>query len=144
MRAHGINRHTYDLDLWVARDRANTMALANYLRGAENVPPLDRLERPNFKFTIGDPLRPEVEILTSVEGDPSFDDAFLRRSRLMLDTRRVPVIGVIDLVTVKEAVAKRMELEAIDLRLSEAERSQAEVTAQKERRDLLFLRSLEV
>src|SRR3569832_2406198 len=66
MRAYGIDRQTRDLDLWVACDRANALALARSMRNAQNVPTLEihleSLQLPNFKFTFGDPRRPEVDI----------------------------------------------------------------------------------
>lgn len=142
MRAHGIDRQTSDLDLWVARDRANAMALTRFMRHVQNLPPLERLQQPNFKFTVGDSARPEVDILTSVAGDPEFDDTATRCQRLMLETRRVPVVGVADLIAIKEASATTMESEAADPALAEADRAQAAATAAKERRDIVFLQML--
>ena len=144
MRAHGIERQTSDLDLWVARDRANAIALTTFMHRVQNLPPLERLQQPNFKFTVGDPARPEVDILTSVAGDPEFNDTVTRCQRLMLDTRRVPVIGVADLIKIKEASATKMESEAVDPALVEADRAQAVGTAAKERRDIVFLQMLSV
>lgn len=144
MRAHGIDRRTRDLDLWVARDRANAMALTRFMRQVQNLPPLERLQKPNFKFTVGDPARPDVDILTSVAGDPEFDDTVTRSQRLMLETRRVPVVGVADLIAIKEASATKMESEAADPTLAEADRAQAAATAEKERRDIVFLQMLPV
>jgi len=146
MRAYGIDRQTRDLDLWVACDRANALALARYMRHAQNVPPLEllleSLQLPNFKFTVGDPRRPEVDILTSVAGDPEFDDTITRCQRLMLDSRRVPVVGAADLVTIKEASAIKMESEAADPALADEDRAQAAATAVKERRDIIVLQTL--
>jgi hypothetical protein len=142
MRAHGIDRRTNDLDLWVARDRSNAQALARFMRRVQNLPPLERLQQPNFKFTIGEPAKPEVDILTSVAGDPSFDEAISRCQRIMLDTRRVPVIGVNDLVDIKKASAVQMELEAADSTLTDADRAQAAGTAAKERNDITLLQVL--
>lgn len=102
MRTYGIDRRTNDLDLWVARDRANAQVLTRFMQRVQNVPPLERLQQSNFKFTVGNPARLEVDILTSVAGDPTFNDAITRCRRLMLDTRRVPVIGVIDLIDIKK------------------------------------------
>ena len=79
MRALGIDRRTRDLDVWIARDLTNAEALIRFMRRVQNVPPLERLQQANFKFTLGDPARPEVDILTSVAGDPPFDAA-LRQS----------------------------------------------------------------
>ncbi|MEJ1386246.1 MAG: hypothetical protein RPV21_18060 [Candidatus Sedimenticola sp. (ex Thyasira tokunagai)] len=142
MRAHGIDRRTSDLDLWVARDRKNAHALTRFMRRVQNLPPIERLLQPNFKFTVGDPARPEVDILTSVAGDPSFNDAITRCERLMLGTRRVPVIGVTDLVDIKTASASQMELETADPALVEADRAQAAGTAAKERNDIALLQVL--
>ena len=62
----------------------------------------------------------------------------------MLDTRRVPVIGVADLIKIKEASATKMESEAVDPAIVEADRAQAVGTAAKERRDIVFLQMLSV
>ena len=142
MRAHGIDRQTRDLDLWVARDRANALALTRFMHRVQNRPPLERLQLPNFKFTVGNPKLPEVDILTSVAGDPEFSDSFTRCQRLMLDTRRVPVVGVADLIKLKDASATKMESEADDPALEVADRVQAAATAAKERRDIVFLQML--
>lgn len=139
MRAYGIDRRTRDLDLWVARDQANAMALTEFIHHVQNRPPLERLQQPNFKFTVGDPLSPDVDILTSVAGDPGFDDTALRCQRLMLETRRVPVVGIADLIAIKEASAIKMEVESADINLTEADRARAAATAGKERRDVICL-----
>lgn len=142
MRAYGINRRTNDLDLWVARDRANAQALTRFMRNVQNVPPLERLQQPDFKFTVGDPARPEVDILTSVAGDPSFNEAVTRCQQLMLGDRREPVIGVTDLIAIKAASALHMDSEAVDPELSEEDRAQAAGTAAKERNDIPPLQEL--
>ena len=139
MRAYGIDRRTNDLDLWVARDRPNAEALTRFMRCVQNLPPLKRLQQPNFRFMVGDPARPEVDILTSVAGDPSFNDAMTRCQRLMLATQRVPVIGVADLIEVKAASALQMETDAADPALTKTERAQATGTAGRERHDIALL-----
>lgn len=142
MLAHGIDRMSSDLDLWVARDCKNAHALIKFMRSAQKTPPIDHLQQPNFKFTVGDPDKPEVDILTSVAGDPSFDEAISRCVRLMLGTRRVPVIGVTDLIGIKTASASQFETEAADPELAEADRAQAAGTAAKERNDITLLQYL--
>lgn len=139
MRALGVDRQTRDLDIWIARDHANAEALTCYMQRVQNVPPLERLQQPNFKFTVGDPACPEVDILTSVAGDPPFEVAFARAERLMLDGRRIPVVTIADLLAIKEASAKIMEQDAADPDLMEAERAQAAATGAKERRDISLL-----
>ena len=139
MRALGIDRGTRDLDVWIARDLANAEALIRFMRPFQNVPPLERLQQPNFKFMAGDPAHPEVDILTSVAGDPPFEVAFARAERLMLDGRRIPVVTIADLLAIKEASAEKMEQDAADPALTEAERTQAAATGAKERRDIALL-----
>src|SRR5437763_16686570 len=70
MRALGIDRRTHDLDVWIARDLANAEAFTRFVQRVQHVPPLERLQQPNFRFTVVDPARTEVDILTSVAGDP--------------------------------------------------------------------------
>lgn len=139
MRALGVDRQTRDLDVWIARDLANAEALSCFMRRFQNVPPLERLQQPDFKFTVGDPACPEVDILTSVAGDPPFDVAYARAQRLMLDGRRIPVVTMADLLEIKEASAKKMEQDAANQALMDAERTLAASTGVKERRDITLL-----
>ena len=140
MRAYGIDRQTRDLDLWIARDLANAQAMERFLQRVQNRPPLERLQQPNFKFTVGDPGRPDVDILTSVAGDPPFDDLYERRQVLKLDGLDLDVIAPADLVTVKEAAADQQETDAASGALSPADVKAATGTAAKERKDTVFLR----
>ena len=139
MRAYGIDRQTRDLDLWVARDRVNAEALRRFMGRVQHLPPLERLQQPNFKFTVGDPAMPDVDILTSLAGDPPFDEAFERRRRLFIDGQPLPVVSPTDLLAIKEASAAKMESEAVDNALPELERNQAARTAAKERRDATLI-----
>ena len=139
MRALGVHRQTRDLDVWIARDLANAEALTCLMHQFQNVPPLEQLNQPNFKFTVGDPACPEVDILTSVAGDLPFDVAYARSQRLMLDGRRVPVVTMADLLAIKEASAKKMEQDAADQAFIDAERTLAASTGAKERRDITLL-----
>ena len=142
MRALGIDRRTRDLDVWIARDLANVEALTGFMQHIQNVPPLERLQQANFMFTVGDPTHPEVDILTSVAGDPPFDVAFARADHLMLDGRRILVVTITDLLAIKEASAERMGEDATDSTLSEAEQVQAAETGARERKDIELLQAL--
>ena len=142
MRARGIDRPTRDLDLWIARDLANAEAMTRFLHRVQNKPPLERLQQPNFKFTVGDPTRPEVDILTSVAGDLDFEDCLARSQRLDLGGHQLQVMATADLVSVKEASAEIMDRDATNLALSEQDRASAVHTAAKERRDLGLLKLL--
>ena len=142
MRARGIDRQTRDLDLWIARDQANAEAMTRFLSRVQNRPPLERLQQPNFKFTVGDPRRPEVDILTSVAGDPEFDVCLVRAQELSLGGQPVTVISAEDLLAVKEASAAIMDRDAVDQNLTAEERAAAAATAGKERRDIAILQLL--
>ncbi|WP_133611431.1 hypothetical protein [Aquabacterium commune] len=139
MRSYGIDRRTQDLDLWVARDMANAQAITRFMRQVQNLPPLDRLQQPNFKFTVGHPGQPDVDILTSVAGDPQFDVYFGRSDRRLIDGLRLPVINPSDLLLVKQASAVKMEEDQHDPALEQVDRQMAQRTAEKERRDIMLL-----
>lgn len=139
MRARGIDRQTSDLDLWIARDKANAEALTRFLDRVQDRPPLERLQQPNLKFTVG---ISEVDILTSVAGDPKFEDCLARSHTLFLDGQRLPVISARDLLAVKQASALVMDRDATDSRLTAEQQYAAARTATKERRDVVLLRLL--
>ena len=142
MRARGIDRPTHDLDLWIARDLSNAGAMTRFLQGVENRPPLERLQQPNFKFTVGDPARPDVDILTSVAGHPDFEDCLARSQQIDLEGHQLQVMATADLLAVKEASAEVMDRDAANSDLRADDRASAAHTAAKERRDLAFLRLL--
>jgi hypothetical protein len=142
MRARGIDRPTRDLDLWIARDLANAEAMMRFLERVQTRPALERLQLPNFKFTVGDPARPEVDILTSVAGDPGFDDCLSRSQPLALGGQRLQTISTADLVAIKEASAQTMDGDAANAALSTQDRAAASGTAAKERRDIALLKLL--
>lgn len=142
MKALGIDRPTRDLDLWIARDLANAEAMATFLSKVSNPPPLDRLQQPNFKFTVGDPARPDVDLLTSVAGDPAFDECHERSLKMSVHGNPIRVVSAVDLLAIKVASLQQMELDAANAGLSTEERAAAEATAQKERRDAGLLKML--
>lgn len=139
MRAYGIDRPTRDLDLWIARDLANARAMEKFLHRVQNRPPLERLQQPNFRFTVGDPTNPAVDILTSVAGDPEFDACYERRQVLRLDGYELDVISPRDLIGIKEAAAAQNEADAASGTLGVHERQVAEGAARKDRRDVTFI-----
>ena len=142
MRAMGIDRPTRDLDLWIARDLANAEAMTRFLNRVQNRPPLERLQLPNLKFTVGDPTNPDVDILTSVAGDPDFEVCFARSRQCQVDGQQVAVITPEDLLALKEASAETMDRDAQNEQLSVGDRRSAVGTAAKERRDTAMLRLL--
>ena len=139
MRAYGIDRPTRDLDLWIARDFANAQAMERFLHRVQYRPPLERLQSPNFKFTVGDPRSPDVDILTSVAGDPAFDELYGRRHVLVLDGHRVDVVAPSDLIAIKEVAAVTNQADAASGNLNAHDQKIAEGAARKERRDVSLL-----
>ena len=125
MRARGIDRPTRDLDLWIGRDLVNAEAMMSYLQAAQNRPSLDRLQTPDLKLTVGDPARPEVDILTSVAGNPDFSDCLARSQQLRLDGHRLQVISTLDLLAAKEATTAVMDRDAMNPSLSDQDRGSA-------------------
>ncbi len=142
MRAMGIDRQTRDLDLWIARDAGNARAMARFLQRVQYRVPLARLQEPNLKLTVGDPRHPEVDLLTSVAGDPNFADCFCRSQQMRLDGHRLQIVAAADLLAIKEASAQTMDHDAQDANLSDQERAAAVRTAEKERRDVALLAAL--
>ncbi len=124
MCALGIERKTGDLDLWIARDRENAEAMIRFLDRIQIRLPLEKLQQPNIKFTAGNPNRPEVDILTSVAGDPEFDTCLTRAQKVLLDGEHVTVISARDLIAVKVASAKIMDRDASNPNLPAAEKQQ--------------------
>jgi hypothetical protein len=139
MRAYRIDRTTSDLDLWVARDNENARALEQFTKNSPNAPSLQRLQEPSLKLSIGDPSRPEVDILNSVAGDPSFVDCHARSFRAHIDGRPLPVVAAIDLRAIKNATAQIMYADQRNPNLSPDEQESARRTAEKERRDMMLL-----
>jgi hypothetical protein len=139
MRSYGIGRPTYDLDLWVARDTKNAQSLNKFLHKKPNAPPLARIMQPELKLTVGDPRRPDVDILNSVAGDPSFDEFNSRSKRRNVDGQLLPIISPRDLRSVKLSSAEIMESDGRNPDLPALDRENARRTAEKERRDIMLI-----
>lgn len=140
MRTYGIDRATRDLDLWIGRDAENAQAMNRFLERVQNRPPLERLQQPNFRFTVGDPQNPDVDILTSVAGDPSFDGMYDRRRVVQHEGLTLDVVSPGDLISIKAAAAAKNEADASRGNLAPHERRLAEGAASKDRRDAAFIR----
>lgn len=141
MWAHGLQvRKTRDLDLWVARDASNAAALATFMKRVQNLPPLERLQQPNFKFAVGDPQLPDVEILTSVAGDPPFDEAYGHQLKYPVGKSHLCVVSLEDLIAIKSAAGAKHQADIDAGTLNEQERAQATGALRKETADLHFLR----
>ena len=101
---HGYPRATADMDVWVARNHANSERIVTCLRQfgfdtPDLVPEL--FETPERIIRMGEaPLR--IEILTDIDG-VTFDDCYARANEHLVDGSPVPVISLNDLKVNKRA-----------------------------------------
>lgn len=111
---HGHARSTFDLDVWVRPDLENAAkvyaALAAFgapLKSA-GVVPAD-FAAPSCVYQIGiKPLR--IDVLTRIAG-VEFETAWRNRTYGTFDGRRIPVIGIRELIANKEAVGRDRDRE---------------------------------
>ena len=111
MSAHGINRYTRDIDLFVRASVENSrriwLALAVF--GApklENTP--EDFAKPNMVMQFGVPPK-RIDILTSIAG-VDFDEAWAGRMHLPMDGLSIPVIGRKELIQNKRAAGREQDV----------------------------------
>ena len=124
---HGHLRTTADVDLWIELERANLDKAVRCLRGlgyrprapvaiedfADAAKRRDWVETKGLVvFSLWNPENPlEVDLFVS---DPlDFTGAYGRAVSVALETTRARVIGIADLITMKEAVGRPLDLEDI-------------------------------
>ena len=112
--AHGYPRLTKDLDLWVRPTADNGKRVLAALRefGAPVALTAKQFENPRTIVVLGrDPFR--VDILTEVSG-LTFDEAWSRRTAVVLEGTKVPVVSKADLITSKRASGRLQDLADIE------------------------------
>ena len=101
---HGYPRATADMDVWVARNRANAERIVSCLREfGFDMPDLvpELFEDPDRIIRMGEaPLR--IEILMDLDG-VAFDDCYSRADEQIVNGSPVPVISLNDLKVNKRA-----------------------------------------
>jgi hypothetical protein len=109
--AHGFPRATGDLDIWVRATVESAPRVMNALRvfGA----PMDQIEesdfsKPSVVFQIGVPPG-RIDILTVASG-LAFEEAWPNRILLTIDGLNFPVIGLMDLITNKQASGRPKDI----------------------------------
>jgi hypothetical protein len=116
---HGDMRSTKDLDLWIRRTVQNAERTVAALEEAGFVPPDDALQhlKDGKGITFGEaPVRVE-DILTEIPG-VDFDSAWKRKETSQFGPNEAHFIGIDDLITNKEKVARGQDLvDAEKLRL---------------------------
>jgi predicted nucleotidyltransferase len=112
---HGYPRATADMDVWVARNRANAERIVSCLREfgfdtPDLVPEL--FEDPERIIRMGEaPLR--IEILTDIDG-VTFDDCYARANEQIVDGSPVPVISLHDLKVNKRASGRSKDRDDLE------------------------------
>jgi len=108
---HGYVRATADLDVWVARDEANSDRLVKALSdfGFEE-PSLDAntFQKPNQILRMGIPPV-QIEVMTSILG-VEFDECYALREETTWDRVRVHVISLAHLLTAKRTSGRMQDL----------------------------------
>ena len=122
LAAHGVPRATGDLDIWVRPETGNADRVLAALR-AFGAPQFDLTQedllRAGTVFQIGVPPS-RIDILTSISG-VSFDQAWPKRTTVLIDTLEVPVLGKEDFIANKRAVGRPKDLSDLNL-LEETDR----------------------
>jgi predicted nucleotidyltransferase len=112
---HGYPRATADMDVWVARNRANAERIVSCLSEfgfdtPDVVPEL--FEDPDRIIRMGEaPLR--IEILTDIDG-VTFDDCYSRANEQIVDGYPVPVISLNDLKVNKRASGRSKDRDDLE------------------------------
>ena len=112
---HGYPRSTSDMDVWVARNRANAERLVTCLREfgfntPEMVPEL--FDDPNRIVRMGEaPIR--IEIVTQISG-VEFETCFPRADFLDVDGNVIRVISLQDLRANKRASGRPKDLDDLE------------------------------
>jgi len=112
---HGYPRTTADMDVWVARRRANAENLVRSLRefgfDTPNLTP-ELFDDPERIVRMGTaPLR--IEILTQIDG-VQFDECRARAETQVVDGNETPVISLNDLKINKRASGRAKDLDDLE------------------------------
>lgn len=111
---HGVPRGTQDLDVWVARDPENADRVWRALAEFGAPLPSVGVTRADFEavdcvIQLGQPPS-RIDLMTSISGVSSFDQAFSRRVDAVVEGLSVPVLGRADLIANKRASARSKDL----------------------------------
>lgn len=145
MQAVGIERETFDVDIWVARDEETVERVFSTLRRVCGAPEVfrDRLRNPNVRVPIPNEQSPEIDILTSI-GDLSFDEIHREASGIAWQSLvlRVPSIG--DLIRIKEVAITSTEARIAAGEWNAAGIENARRGIARDQQDIDLLRQLQV
>lgn len=115
MAFHGRPRYTGDLDIWIkiSESNANKMMIVLKEFGFGSLPFIkDDFLKENLVNQIGyPPLR--RDILTSIDGI-TFQEAYVHKKTLLLDSLEVQFIGINELIQNKKASGRKQDLADIE------------------------------
>jgi hypothetical protein len=110
--AHGYNRFTGDLDVWINPTGENARKILDVLKafgfGKLKITASDLSSKDKIIQLGYEPLR--IDLLTSVEG-LQFDNCYKRRSSKKADGIRIHFLGMDDLRKNKKLVGRHRDLE---------------------------------
>jgi predicted nucleotidyltransferase len=107
MKAHGVERETRDLDLWVSRSNGNARRISNAFTPLRPVSPqgehwAEAFMKPNRRFPYPEDGRlKEVDLLNTIAG-ANFGQCYSRSVEIELGGVRVRCVGLHDLVGLKQ------------------------------------------
>ena len=113
--AHGYPRLTKDMDLWVrptAHNGGRVLAALTEFGAAPAAFEAVRFTDPKTLIMLGkDPFR--VDILTDIPG-VAFEDAWTRRTSVVLEGQEIPLISLEDLIANKRRVGRLQDLADVE------------------------------
>lgn len=115
--AHGLTRATDDLDIWIDPTLDNARKVIRALESFEIDPEaltLDRIADPYTFFRIGDDQGRKIDLMANSGGDLPFPQAWTNRVEMDFFGLRVPFVGLQDLLRIKRAVGRHIDLADIE------------------------------
>lgn len=140
MQAHGIERATSDVDIWVEADADNARRVTKVLAPGAGVPPQlieEKLAVANHRLAIPNDQNHEVDIFTSI-GALDFDAAYDRAQIVTFQGRSFPLAAVPDLIATKE-VAIAASIAQLEVGVPEKFPGQVAAQIARDRHDIELL-----
>jgi predicted nucleotidyltransferase len=122
--AHGVRRTTRDVDIIVERSRDNLERLADAARELavgspvidsrhRELDPLDPLDLERAANVALDTSEGELDVMNEAKGAPPFERLVSRAVVIEVFGTRVPVVGLDDLIALKRAAGRDVDLRDI-------------------------------
>ena len=113
---HGYPRYTGDIDIWINPTKENTIkiiaTLDSFGFGSLGLSQENFLKNDQVIQLGQEPLR--IDIMTAINGVPSFDEAFKKRKVIHIANLMIPYIGLDDLLTNKKNTGRARDKDDIE------------------------------